>query len=247
MTFKGAWIPGYGYAANDAVTYGTPASTYIALSSSSSSEPDLFPQVWAMLAQAGSVGPSGPTGAVATVSVNPATITGLPGSSASVINTGTSTAAVLQFTIPQGAIGPPASGSGGGGSTSGIPFASVYHIEPSGGSPGLTTEYYSVNNSNSSPTESAPLLTWVPTGCTVTGLSVYSQLTTPTTLTLRALATPGSLATTLLTCTVTAGPSSTTCSIPGGAQVSAGYFIDYSMISENGPTNPAIWTALACN
>ena len=30
MTFKGAWVTGYGYAANDAVTYGTPASTYIA-------------------------------------------------------------------------------------------------------------------------------------------------------------------------------------------------------------------------
>ncbi len=31
MTFKGAWVTGYGYATNDAVTYGTPASTYIAL------------------------------------------------------------------------------------------------------------------------------------------------------------------------------------------------------------------------
>jgi hypothetical protein len=247
MAFKGTWVAGYGYAANDAVAYGTPASTYIALAGNSSSEPDLYPQVWTVLAQAGSAGPSGPTGAAATVSLNPVTITGLPGSNALVTNTGTSTAAVFQFTIPQGATGPAGSGSGSGAGTSGIPFASVYHIEPSGGSPGLTVEYYSVNNSTSGATESASLLTWVPAGCTVTGLSVYSQLTTPTTLTLRALATPGSSAATLLTCTVAAGPSSTACSVPNGTQVSADYFIDYSMISENGPTNPGVWTALACD
>ena len=57
MTFKGAWVTGYGYLANDAVAYGTPASTYIALMGNSSSEPDLYPQVWAVLARRAPQGP----------------------------------------------------------------------------------------------------------------------------------------------------------------------------------------------
>lgn len=49
--------------------------------------------------QPGATGPSG------TVTVNPTTITGAPGTDASVANTGTPTAAVLQFTIPRGNTG----------------------------------------------------------------------------------------------------------------------------------------------
>jgi hypothetical protein len=171
--------------------------------------------------------------------------TGAAGTNASVTNTGTSTAAILNFTIPQGATGP--AGSGGSGGTSGISGAAMAHIEPTGGSPGLTPEYYSVSSPTASSTESAAVLTWVPSRCTVTSLNVYSQLTAQTTLTLRALATPTSSASVLLTCAVAAGPASTTCSVPNGTQVSEGYFIDYSIISANGPTSPAIWTALACN
>ena len=44
-------------------------------------------------------------GTAATVSVG-ATTTGLPGSDAAVANTGTSSAAILRFTIPRGAVGP---------------------------------------------------------------------------------------------------------------------------------------------
>ena len=73
MTFKGAWVTGYGYAANDAVAYGTPASTYIALRGNSSSEPDLYPQVWAVLAQAGATGPTGPSGTAAAVTIGTVT------------------------------------------------------------------------------------------------------------------------------------------------------------------------------
>lgn len=109
MNFKGAWVTGYGYAANDAVTYGNPASTYIAQSGNTSQEPDNYPGVWTVIAQAGGAGPTGAQGAAATVSVGTVT-TGAAGSSASVINTGTSSAAVLNFTIPQGAAG--AAGSG---------------------------------------------------------------------------------------------------------------------------------------
>ncbi|WP_158673354.1 hypothetical protein [Bosea sp. FBZP-16] len=50
----------------------------------------------------GNTGATGPSG---TVTVNPTTITGAPGSNASVANTGTPEAAVLQFTLPRGNTG----------------------------------------------------------------------------------------------------------------------------------------------
>lgn len=52
----------------------------------------------------GGVGPTGNAGAAATVTVGTVT-TGAPGSSASVVNAGSSSAAVLNFTIPAGATG----------------------------------------------------------------------------------------------------------------------------------------------
>lgn len=52
----------------------------------------------------GGVGPTGTAGAAASVTVGTVT-TGAPGSSASVVNAGTSSAAVLNFTIPAGATG----------------------------------------------------------------------------------------------------------------------------------------------
>src|ERR1035441_1010823 len=67
---------------------------------------------------AGSTGPTGATGttgaagAAATVTVGTVT-TGAAGTSVAVTNSGTSSAAVLNFTIPQGA---PGTGGGGGGS-----------------------------------------------------------------------------------------------------------------------------------
>jgi len=248
MIFKNAWVSGYGYAVNDVVTFGNPASTYIATLSNNSAEPDTNSGdggAWTLLAAAGGAGPTGAQGSAATVTVGTVT-TGAAGSSAQITNSGTSTAAVLNFTIPQGATGPAGSG-GGGGNSSGISGAAISHVEPSGGSPGLTPEYYSVNNSNAGATESSAVMTWVPLGCTVTSLNVYSQLTAQSTLTLRTLATPVSTASTLLTCTIAAGPASTDCTVPDGTQVSPGTFIDYSIVSQNGPANPGIWTALACN
>ena len=54
----------------------------------------------------GPTGPTGPTGpAAATITVN-TTTTSDPGSAASVINVGTSSNAILDFTIPRGATGP---------------------------------------------------------------------------------------------------------------------------------------------
>jgi hypothetical protein len=276
MTFKGAWASDTGYATNDAVTYGNPASTYIAQISNSSSEPDLYPQVWTVLAQAGTQ---------ATVSVNPVTITGLPGTSASVTNTGTGAAAVLQFTIPQGAtgatgpqgaagtsgsgvssiIGPSStvtgavtitgsgvsqsgntltiSGGSGGGGTSGIPFASVYHSVTNASN----YPFFSVNNSNGSTTEYATsaALTWVPNGCVATKLYVFSEQSSTITVTLR-IGTPGSgtMSSSLdITCTVSTGSS---CTATGNDTVPVNGFVDY--IISGASNNPSgVWTALTCN
>jgi len=72
-------------------------------------------------------GANGSNGTNATITIA-STITGAPGTSASVANLGTSTAAVLQFTIPQGATGPAgptgptgAVGPAGSNGTSAVP------------------------------------------------------------------------------------------------------------------------------
>lgn len=67
---------------------------------------------------AGATGPAGAGGAAATISVG-STTTGAAGTSASVTNSGTTSAAVFDFTIPSGATGPtgPAGPAGPQGST----------------------------------------------------------------------------------------------------------------------------------
>ena len=68
----------------------------------------------------GPQGARGPSGTAATVTVG--SVTTLPaGSNATVTNSGTATAAILDFAIPRGADG---SGGGGGGSGDGVPWAS---------------------------------------------------------------------------------------------------------------------------
>jgi hypothetical protein len=66
----------------------------------------------------GLTGPTGATGTAATVAVGPTT-TGAAGTSATVTNSGTSSAAVFNFTIPQGATGP--TGPTGPTGTTGAP------------------------------------------------------------------------------------------------------------------------------
>ncbi len=120
----------------------------------------------------------GAAGAAATVSVGSVTTTAA-GTQATVTNSGTASAAVLNFTIPQGAAGANGTGGGGGGGTSGIPFASMYHAVS------FNAFYYSVNNTNSSASEGTAELTWVPAGCTATQLVVYSQQSNAVSVTLR--------------------------------------------------------------
>jgi hypothetical protein len=244
MNFRGVWSAGSGYAANDAVTFG--GSTYLAGASNSALQPDLAPQTWAVLAQAGSAGPSGASGTAATVSIG-AVVTGAPGSEALVTNSGTGLAAVLNFTIPQGATG--ASGGGGGTGTGGISGAGVHHTVWYGSTNYFL--YYSVSNSTSSPSEPGALtapysvLTWVPNGCKATALNVYSQQNGSITVTLRVGNNPPTMIDTALVCSsIVKGSScsatSSTLTIPPGS------FVDLRI--DGADANPAaVWTALACS
>ena len=63
------------------------------------------PGIQGLQGPTGPQGPQGPTGAAATATAG-TTTTGLPGSSASVVNAGTTSAAVFNFTIPRGDQGP---------------------------------------------------------------------------------------------------------------------------------------------
>ncbi|WP_188554860.1 DNRLRE domain-containing protein [Edaphobacter dinghuensis] len=232
MNYRGNWGLGVTYQVSDAASFD--GSTYLALVSNAGMEPDLYPAAWAVLAQKGSVGATGPQGVAATVSVGTVT-TGAAGSMASVTNSGTATAAVLNFTIPQGAAG--TNGTGGGtGSVSGALSGSMYH------SVSFNNIYYSVNNTNASGNEDASVLTWVPAGCTATSLNVYSQQSNAITVMLRQ-GTPGSMADTSLSCKAS---SSGSCSVTGSVAVAAGNFVDFEVSNANG-VPAAVWMAVACN
>ena len=235
MTYRGAWSGGTSYAVNDAVLFG--GTTYIATAGAAGLEPDLYPAAWSVLAQQGGVGPSGPTGAAATVTVGTVT-TGLAGSAAAVTNSGTANTAVLNFTIPQGAAGTNGSGGGSGGGGLGS-FASMYHAVS------FNTKYYSLNTPNASLTEDPSVLAWVPLACTATTLSVSSQQGNAVTVTLRqgSSGSSGSMADTALTCTAAAGG---TCSVTGSVAVAAGSFLDLSVTGANANT-AGVWTAVGCN
>ena len=233
LSFRGAWNNLTAYALNDAVTYS--GSTYLAQASNTNSEPDLYPQIWTVLAAAGATGPTGPAGNTASLTIGTVT-TGAPGTQASVTNSGSSTAAVLNFVIPQGATGASGSGSGSSSTSTGVPFTSMYHPVS------YNTTYYSVNNSNASATETASILTWVPEACTASELTVYSQQSNTLLVTLRS-GTPGSMADTALTCSVS---SNSSCTSTGSLPIATGSFIDVSITGASG--NPAgVWTAVACN
>ncbi len=234
INFRGAWVTGSGYAANDAVTYA--GATYLAQVANASVAPDSNAGVWAVLAAAGSAGPTGAAGVAATVAVGTVT-SGAAGSSPSVTNSGTASAAVLNFTIPQGATG--ASGTGGTGSgagTSGIPYAAMYH------SVSYAATYYSVNNTNQSANETASVLTWVPGGCSATRLDVFSQQGGTITVTLR-VGSPGAMADSALSCQVS---TANRCSMTGTVAVATGQFVDIGIRYSD--SNPAgVWTAVSCN
>jgi Collagen triple helix repeat (20 copies) len=229
VAYRGAWSAVTAYAVGDAVVFS--GTSYIATANTAGLEPDLYPAAWGVLAQ-GVAGPTGPAGAAATLTVGTVT-TGLAGTSAAVTNSGTAAAAVLNFTIPQGAAG--ANGSGGSGASAGS-FLSMYHAVS------FATSYYSVSNPNASASEVASVLTWVPAACTATSLTVFSQQSNPLTVTLRH-GTPGSMVDTALACVVASGAS---CSATGAVPVAAGSFLDLNVSGASG-TAAGVWTAVGCS
>ena len=95
----------------------------------------------------GPQGPQGPAGQAATIAVG-ATVTGAPGTQASVTNVGSSSAAILDFTIPQGA-----PGAGGGGPTTVVDVTSqraltVTYTNPHAGPLYLSVRCTVVNGSD---------------------------------------------------------------------------------------------------
>ena len=236
MNYRGSWAQATNYAVNDAVT--DVGSTWIAVQSSTGVEPSTTTTTWALLAQAGSTGATGGSGTSATVAIG-SVMTGAPGSAAAVTNSGSASAAVLNFTIPAGATGASGSGSGSGSGsaeTSGVTYASVQHSVTFG------TVYYPVNAAVGSSSESTAILTWVPGGCTATKLTVYSLQGNPITVSLRS-GMPGLMSSTGLACSAS---NATSCTQQGSVTITAGSFIDLSITGSNGTAAP-VWTALACN
>jgi len=238
MNFRGAWTTGTNYNVDDAVTYS--GSTYLAQLTGANFEPDMYPAYWTVIAQAGVIGAAGAAGAAGTAAtVGVGTVSTLAaGSQATVTNSGTSQASVLNFGIPQGAQG--ATGSSGGGGTSSGNFAGVYHAVS------FSATYYSVNLPNANTTETGTtsttgVLAWVPSGCTASQLSVYSQQSNTIVVTLR-VGTPGSMANSALTVSVSPNSSATATE---SVTISAGKFIDYGISSASG-TAAGVWTALTC-
>ncbi len=233
LNFRGAWAANLAYSLNDAVTYS--GSTYIALAFNTNAEPDTSPQSWSLFAQAGSAGATGSTGALgdpgaaATIAVG--AVTALPaGSTPTVTNTGTTSAAVLAFGLP-------ASGASGTTSTGSTDATAMYHPVS------YNTVYYATNTPNAAATETAAVLAWIPRGCTATRLDVYSQQSNQIKVTLRN-GTPGSMTDTALVCNFS-GSTSSSCTVTGSVTVAAGSFLDFR-IDNASSTTAGVWTSLQC-
>jgi hypothetical protein len=235
ITFRGTWQSGIGYAVDDVVTYSS--QTYIALSGNSGQQPDTSTSVWSVLAAQGGAGATGPAGAAASISIDPATSTLAAGSSATVTNEGTSSNVILKFAIPQGAAGAAgSSGGGGSASTGGSSYAAIGHTVTYSG-------FGAVNAPTFNATETATVLAWVPKGCAATRLDVYAQQSNTITVTLRA-GTPGSMSTTALSCSTSNGTCSLTLSTP--VTIAPGQFVDLS-IAGGSSTASSVWTAVECD
>lgn len=114
FTPRGAWSSGASYAVNDVVSLS--GSSYLAIQAGTNQNPSTQTAYWLVLASkgdtgatgatgsTGATGATGATGTAATISIGTVT-TGAAGSSATVTNSGTSSAAVLDFSIPRGNTG----------------------------------------------------------------------------------------------------------------------------------------------
>jgi len=102
ITWQGEWSSATTYTQNEAVQYN--GSAYVALQGSSNIIPTSDTAVWSVMTLKGDTGPAGATGSAGTVTIG-TTTTGSAGGNASVLNSGTSSDADLNFTLPKGAAG----------------------------------------------------------------------------------------------------------------------------------------------
>lgn len=241
ISFIGAWSNSVAYSIGDAVSEN--GASYIALTANTAVNPatDIGGN-WAVLAQAGAAG----TVAVGT------TTTGVSGSSALVTNSGTSSAAVLNFTIPQGPAGSPGAagavgpsgptgpiGPAGPAGTNGSGINAINFVASfSNGEPTVGATYYispvssAVTYQTNDAIANSGEVNFVsmPVACTMSALNVgvnnyYASASDVTTITVY----KDQVATTM-TCSVTTNGNSSSCqdkthtfSVAGGDSISIAF------------------------
>ena len=102
ITWQGEWSSATTYTQNQAVQYS--GTAYVCLQGNSNVIPSSNTSVWSVMVLKGDTGATGAVGSAGTITVGTVT-TGSAGGSASVTNSGTSSEAVLNFTLPKGASG----------------------------------------------------------------------------------------------------------------------------------------------
>ena len=116
ITWQGEWSSATTYTQNEAVQYS--GSAYVALQGNTNLIPSANASSWSVMTLKGDTGATGAAGSAGTVTIG-TTSTSSAGGSASVSNTGTSSDAVLNFTLPKGNSGSegPQGSTGSTGST----------------------------------------------------------------------------------------------------------------------------------
>ena len=102
ITWQGEWSSATTYTQNEAVQYS--GTAYVCLQGNSNVIPSSNTSVWSVMVLKGDTGATGAVGSAGTVTIG-TTTTGSAGGNASVTNSGTSSEAVLNFTIPKGVSG----------------------------------------------------------------------------------------------------------------------------------------------
>jgi hypothetical protein len=252
FNFRAAYLGSNSYNAYDVVT--SSGSTYMCVVAAScntetpAASITAADGVWALFAQAGATGATGPAGFTVTIGT---TTTGAPGSTAQVTNTGNSSAAILNFTVPQGPTGPtgatgstgltgsagptgPAGPTGNTGPTgqNGLPvygpgtvsFAGS-SVEPSGGWPGTASPIYvSLSSSCESTSNTICNVTTIPANGNLSSFSFTFSSNVPSGSTYTVFLLVNGVEPTFGSGTITAGANTVT--VSGPFAVTAGQTIE---------------------
>jgi Collagen triple helix repeat (20 copies) len=183
----------------------------------------------------GATGTDGSNGSAATVTIG-TTTTGAAGTSASVTNSGSSSAAIFNFTIPQGAVG--------GSSNKGIPFTTTAH------SVGLDQYFNPVQSYAALLTPADNDFTWVVDQCTIPNITVYSKYSENLIVDLQYNTSGAGAGTTSLGMACAVAANGNSCTATGPVTVNAGSFLIFYVTGPGGilPTGAGtIWTAFSCS